>query len=238
MKRYNPTAKNNDHAATAVAPPGAAKAEFVPPVAASSGPLKKLSFGGIAKKKEDSKTAYPVVPDPNGQLGEIAARIIERTEQLDAITGALETDKKELRCLTTPFYFQNAHGKADVASSVSVPSPSGEVLVTFQNRYKAIPDENAVLPVLGDKTGLYFKQAFTLTIDGDKLPVDQAGELLNELQGLFARFNATDALSVKETVKPVPDFHARRHLELTLEQNLALDEACPIVAAIKTRGRK
>jgi len=238
MKRYNPTAKNNDNGTGNGAVVIATPPVITPVAAVGAGPLKKLSFGGIAKKKEDTKTAYPLVPDPHGQLAEMATRIITRTAELDALTGALETDKKELRCLTTPFYFENAHGKQDVASSVAVSSPEGEVLVTFQNRYKSLPDENSVLPVLGDNVGAYFRQSFELKIEGDKLPLDSADELLAKLQALFAEHNATDALSVKECVKPVPDFHAKRHLVLTVEQNLALDEAYPIVAMIKTKGRK
>ncbi len=55
---------------------------------------------------------------------------------------------------------------------------------------------------------------------------------------VFAKYGATDALEVKEGVKPIAEFHAARHLQLTPQQNLALDQACPIVAMVKTKGRK
>jgi hypothetical protein len=219
--------------AAGLATPGAA-----PGLPAAGPGLKKVNFGGITKKKEDTKTAYPVVPDPNGQFAIIAARIKQRVDEFDALEAALETDKKELRCLVTPFYFTNSHGKADVASSVSVQSAAGEVLVTFQNRYKQLPDERSLVPILGEHVASYFKQSFELKIDGDKLPADGADDLLAKLQALFAEYNAADALSVKECVKPQSDFHAKRHLLLTTEQNMAIDEACPIVAMIKTKGRK
>ena len=209
-----------------------------PAAAAPAGPLKKVSFGGIAKKKEDTKTAYPIFPDANGQAATIAARVIERTAELEALEGALETDKAELKMMATPFYFQNAHGKAEVASSVAVKAGDKEVLVTFQNRYKALPDETPVAGILGDRLPTCFKQSFELKIEGDKLPVSGADELLAELQELFAKHNATDALSVKECIKPLPDFHARRHIALSVEENLALEQACPIVAMVKTKGRK
>ena len=45
--------------------------------------LRKLSFGAIAKKKEEARTSYPVLPDPSGQLAVMAARIIERAVQID-----------------------------------------------------------------------------------------------------------------------------------------------------------
>ena len=39
--------------------------------------LRKLSFGTMAKKKEEARASYPVLPDPNGQLAVMASRIIE-----------------------------------------------------------------------------------------------------------------------------------------------------------------
>jgi hypothetical protein len=201
-------------------------------------PLRKLSFGAIAKKKEDAKTVYPVLPDPNGQLAIIVARIIERTAQVEALEGGLEIDKSELKTLATPFYFAQGSGKVEVASSVTVLSPAGEVLVTFPNRYGRLESEAPLLPILGQQTGKFFRQAFTLEIDGDKLPSENAQELLDQLQQLFARYNAGEALKVKEGIKPVPDFHTVRHTALSAAQNLALNQVCPIVAMVKTKGRR
>ena len=62
-------------------------------------------------------------------------------------------------------------------------------------------------------------------------------ELLNELQQLFARYHAAEALNVKEGIKPVPDFHTLRHTSLSPEQNLAINQVCPIIAMVKTKGR-
>jgi len=206
----------------------------------TSGILPKVSFGRIAAKKEDTKTAYPVFPDANGQAGIIAARIIERSEQFDALKGALETDKAELKMLVSPYYFQCNHGRHEVPSSVGVQASacSGEVLVCYQNRYSQLPDEHALLPVLGDRTGRFFRQAFELKVSGDKLPEAKTQELLDELQELFARHGCLEALEVKSGIKPTKEFHAARHLQLTPAENLALDQVCPIIAMVKTKGRK
>jgi hypothetical protein len=213
-------------------PPPAAAA----PAAKPAG-LKKLSFGKIAAKKEDTKTAYPVYPDADKRGAEIAARILERTEQFEALKGALETDKAELKFITTPFYFQVNHGRHEIPSSVAVHSDRGEVLVTYQNRYSLLTDESSLLPILGDRVIEFFRSAFDIKIKGDSIPDEKAQDLMNELQTLFARYNCTDALELKEGVKPVKDFHAMRHT-LTVEMNLELEAACPIVAMIKTKGRK
>ena len=199
--------------------------------------LRKLSFGAMAQKKEKVRASYPVLPDPNGQLAVMATRIIERTTQIDALEGSLALDKAELKTLATPFYFAQANGKVEVASSINVLSPAGEVLISFPNRYGRLESESVLLPILGEQTAQFFRQAFTLEIDGDKLPVDNAQELLDQLQQLFARYHAVEALKVKEGIKPVPDFHTMRHTALTPAQNLALNQLCPIIAMIKTKAR-
>jgi len=143
-----------------------------------------------------------------------------------------------LKLLATFPYFQLHHGKHEVPSSLGVPTPVGEVLVTFQNRYASLQSESILIPILGDHTSSYFRQSFKVEIDGDKLPTASSQELVNALQDLFTRHNALDALKVTESIKPVPEFHAARHLILTPQQNLALNDLCPIVAMVKTKGRK
>lgn len=103
--------------------------------------FRKVSFGAIAKHKPDSRTSYPLVPDPQGRFAAIAARILERSVQIEALTGAWEVDKAELKTLATPFYFTNASGKLDVPSSIGVTCPAGEMLITFQNRYGKLESE-------------------------------------------------------------------------------------------------
>ncbi len=201
----------------------------------SSG-IKKVSFGAIGAKKEAKKTTeYPAYPDANGVAAEIVARIIERQAQFDALDGAIKTDKAELKQMVSPFYFTTNSGKVEVPSSVEVKSPKGEVLVTFQDRYTKVDSEAALISVPFAKE--YFRQAFTLEIDGDKIPAEAVEEIIAELQELFGKHNAMAALAVKETYKPVAEFHIKRHTALTPEQNLALDQVVPIVAMVKTKGR-
>jgi len=218
--------------------PGGASVPASVPASRSPG-LKKVSFGaGIAKKSEDTRTAYPVMPKTRDS-DEVVDRILDRTEQLEALTGALETDKAELKSMATPCYFSVNHGRHEVPSSIACLGKSGrEVVVTFQNRYPLLPDESGVLAILGEgRCGTHFRQSFELKIKGDKLPEDKTQQLMDELQALFARYGAGDALELKEGVKPVANFHELRHLQLSVAENLALDAACPIVAMVKTKGR-
>jgi len=230
------------HSSTATAGSTSTAIPPAPPQAPPTG-LRKISFAKPAKKADTAKTAYPVFSDsdnPNAakQVFEIAARVKQRAEEIESLTGAQETDKAELRMFVTPFYFRVNQGKPEPPSSVSIPSEQGEVLVTFQNRYAKLESEAPLQPILGDKLGEYFRQAFTLTVNGELLPADQAQTIVDELQAVLAKYNALDALDVKEQIKPVKDFHTLRHTAFTPALNLALDAACPIVAMIKTKGRE
>jgi hypothetical protein len=58
---------------------------------------------------------------------------------------------------------------------------------------------------------------------------------LDELHGLFAKYQASEALKVKEGIRPLPNFHTLRHRALSPEQNLAVNQVCPIIAMVKAK---
>jgi len=215
-------------------------ADVTAPVPAAAAPakggLKKVSFAK-APKKEDTKSDYPVFTDTNGQVALIAERIKKRDSEIEALTGAQQTDKAELKMFVSPFYFQTNRGKAAPPSSISVQSAAGEVLITFQNRYSKLDSEDALIPILGERVGEFFRQAFDLKVKGELLPTDRAQDFVNDLQELLTKYNALDALEIKEEIKPTKDFHIARHTLFTPEVNMALEQVCPITAMVKTKGR-
>jgi hypothetical protein len=165
---------------------------------------------------------------------------------LEALDGALEANKAELKRLTLPGYFGLHQGKTGVPSSVAVPTTDGEVLVTFQNRYKKIADEAPLDALLGEAfVAEHFKQAFAITINGEQLASTDpaspdrcpAQEFVDALQSLVAQHNASEAVSFKREIKPTKEFHDKRHLLLTRDQNVALDGICAMISMIKTKGR-
>ena len=253
MKRHSPIVASTPPAFGGSSAIGAAVAEVEPPslpdqplVVGRANPnpqpaksgLKKVSFGALKKAGTSTKTAYPVMPEVRDSA-EVVDRILKRTDELDALESALETDKAELKSMALPYYFNVNHGRHEVPSSIAcLGVTGGEVLVNFQNRYSMLPDESAILPILGADTENFFRQSFALKISGDKLPEEHASTLMSELQTLFAKYGATEAIEVTEGVKPVKEFHAARHLSLSVEKNLLLDAVCPIIAMVKTKGRK
>jgi hypothetical protein len=96
-----------------------------------------------------------------------------------------------------------------------------------------------VIDAIGaERTAQFFRQAFELKIDGDKIPSDRAEDIIGAIQNLFAEYNCPEALTFKAVIKPTPDFHTARHTALSVEENMAVDATCPIIAMVKTKGRK
>jgi hypothetical protein len=218
--------------------PKSAPAASTPAPAAG---IKKLSFGGIAQKAEKKTTEYPALPDPDGEVAKLASEIIAEAREFEVLEGSLKLKKAELRAMSQEFYFQHLHGKHEIPSSVEAKgeNPEEKVLVTFSSRYSTLTDETPVIEAIGaERTAQFFRQAFELKIDGDKIPSDRAEDIIGAIQNLFAEYNCPEALTFKAVIKPTPDFHTARHTALSVEENMAVDATCPIIAMVKTKGRK
>jgi hypothetical protein len=202
--------------------------------------IKKISLGGIATKKADNKTSYPALPDPTGDVAKLTSDIVNESREIEAINGSLTPKKMELKSLAQRFFFNHLHGKCDIPSSVEATGINGEkIRVEFPSQYSKITDESTIIEAIGaERTAQFFRQRFELKIDGDKIPAESAGALIDAIQTLFAEYNASDALTATEIIKPTPDFHIARHTALSVDENLAVEMACPIIAKVATKGRK
>jgi hypothetical protein len=205
----------------------------------------KLNLGGIASKSSGkTKTEYPVLPDPDGDIAKLVSDILSETEELEALEASANIKKSEIRGRAQEHYFELFSGRHDVGSSIEARDGSGNsLLVSFgdKGRYRAITEkaESDLIETLGEeRTQRFFRQSFELKVDGDKLPQDSAQELIEDLQAIFTKYGASDALTAKSVIKPTADFHVARHTALTVDENRAVDLICPIVAAVKTKGRK
>ena len=209
-----------------------------PALAAAPG-IKKINLGGIATKTEKKNAEYPALPDPSGDVAKLTTDIVHESREFEALEGSLKLKKAELRSLSQEFFFQHLHGKHDIPSSVEAKGLNDEkVLVTFQSRYASLTDETPIIEAIGpDKTAQFFRQSFELKIDGDKIPSNAAEDLIGALQNLFAEYNCPEALTAKAIIKPTSDFHTARHTSLSVEENMAVELACPIVVMVKTKGR-
>jgi hypothetical protein len=182
------------------------------PVAPAAG-LKRINLAGIATKAPAAKAAktYHELPDPDGQVAALVEGILEKTEQLEALEGALNISKGELIAIAKPFYFTHYSGQMAVASSVEAKAGDKLVRVGFSNSYRGTTDDVAILRVTGENGASFFKQSFELKIKGSLIPEAAAEEIIGELQAPLARHNAGAVLSAKAVFKPTKECHTARH---------------------------
>ncbi len=202
--------------------------------------FKKLDLSGLAKKEAKGGKDYPVLPDLTGDVSKLVRDIVTEQEQLDALEGSIKAKKSELITLAKQFFFTHHAGRSDIPSSVECRNCESSVLVSFQNRYRILPDEAPLVAAVGEEQAArFFRQSFELKVDGDKaseLTGDHIGDLIAEMQELFAKHGATAALSAKSVIKPTPDYHIGRHTAFTPAQNEALERACPVIAMVKKKS--
>lgn len=222
--RTEPAAAANAAAASTPAPPPAS--------------LRKVSLAGFAVQTPASKTSksYPLLPDPDGQVAEMVALILDQSAQLEALEGSVELLKSEMIALAKPFYFKHHAGQTVVASSIEARAADGRLLrVGFSNSYRAVVDEATLLRLAGSHAERFFKQSFEIKIKGDAIPEAAVEPLLRELQALFARHGASAALVAKAAVKPTKEFHTARHTLFSAEINQDFDKVVPVSASVKTK---
>jgi len=239
-RRFNPHETETTPPQLQVLPaPGSAG---VPPAPAG---MKKVNLSGVAKKKESGKTEYPVLPH-NEEAAAMALQIVRDTDQFEALKGTLDQNKKFLIAMAAPFHFEFAYQKTiDKSLGIIVEAAPDEnqqvrrLRVDFKESYPTLESERAIIPIIGqDAVNQWFHQSFEFKIDGDKLPADTVGEIVSELQALFQKYNASDALTVKEGIVPNAGFHLKRHVLFTPIVNLRLHDVCPIRAAVATKNVK
>jgi hypothetical protein len=194
-------------------------------------------LAGIAKpavKKSSAKT-YPAIPDPEHTVAPMADQLAEEIAEFKALEASVLTLKGELIALGRQQFYAANHGKADPYSSVEARGDKSIILVSFQNRYPGSADPEQVTEIIGDAAAAYFRQSFALKIDGDKIPADEAEEVIQAIAEILASHNCGDALSAKAVICPNAEYHTARH-KFTPEQNLQLDRLVPPVAVVRIKA--
>jgi len=198
--------------------------------------MKKFDLSGIGKKEVASIKVFPILPDPDGTVAKIVGDIIKEDADKKALEGSLKIKKADLSSRARSFFVASMAGRTDVPSSVECKNCNNSLLVIFQNKYSGLDDDTELTKIVGKKlVNQFFRQSFTIQIDGDKIPEAAVQDVITELKQLFAKHDASDALTATSTIKPVPEFHTARFTTLSVEQNQAVDQLCPSTSMVKPR---
>lgn len=204
----------------------------------------KSSFGGLSALDAIAKPAaaksktkvYPGIPDPDGEIAQIADTFASELDQFKSLDASVKTYKAELTSLGRQLWHSYNHGKADPVSSVEACGKKNTILVTFQNRYPGSADPEVISKIIGEQeTERLFYQSFALKIDGDKIPADDANEIIGKISAILNEAGCGDALSATAVVKPTKEYHAAR-FQFSAEQNADLDRLVPPVAVVRKKS--
>jgi hypothetical protein len=203
-------------------------------------PIAKANLAVLGTPKTSStRKTYPSLPEDD-ETKKLVTDYLDIEAKIESLEGAKKLTRSFLETKARAYYYEHYHGKVDVESSLEAQSLNGDsILLSFQNRYRAVPDETPIVDAIGQNlTDRFFYQSVDVKIDGDKIPADKVNDLFADLAAVMAKHGAADALSHKAVIKPSPEFHTARHTALSVEQNLAVDSTIPMVVAFKTKGRK
>ena len=178
---------------------------------------------------------YPKIPDADGAVAQLADFLAEETAQFKSLEASVTNLKAEVTALGRQAFYQSNHGKAEPMSSVEAVGTKSTILVSFQNRYPGSADPEEVTAIIGaEKAARYFRQTFSLKIDGDQIPADKAEDVIAAIAAVLEQFDCAGALSAKAAICPNSEYHASRH-RFPIDTNLALDRLVPPVAVVRVK---
>jgi hypothetical protein len=185
-------------------------------------------------KKKSSK--YPEIDGE--RAAELADQIILLEAKFKAVEGPFKSKKKELIEIAFPQFFEKNQGLMDAPSSMLAHGESGGVRVTFKGKYTA-GDKAKIYELLTPELAkLWFRQWWSIKIDGDMIPTGIAAKVVAELKAVMAKYGTERAMEIKAMILPVPAFTEKRHVAFTPPLNLKINEIVPQQAAVSTHGVK
>ncbi len=215
----------------------------MPAVAPSETGVTTFDFGKVKSKKEETKKAFPVLPDPNGEIKQMADAWLVAHAQKEAAEGSMETLAAQMKQRALPFHYTINAGLADPPNTVSVRGSEGEVLIQYKEAYAKLDSVDAIVGAIGKPlTAKYFEQRFEYSVKSELIPQNKIQEVIKKMNELSELIGVDGAVVVKPFFKPNEQFRLARYRELTTAQNLALErigaKGLTTVAVTSAKGRK
>jgi hypothetical protein len=203
-------------------------------------PIKKLDLGGIAAAPSKSrKNDHPIMPVSAESL-ELLAQFLQVEPRLKEVEKQSRSLKAQIAPSIKADFFRHFAGGSP-SDSTQIAVVNGErVRLVFGTRYTStLSDIAPLLAAVGPVTGSgCFKEATTLTIDLDKMADDKQQAFVTGVIELAQQLAITEGITAKQYIKPQPGFHESRLRVLTVDQNIAVDQALPFTAYAKLEGSR
>jgi hypothetical protein len=197
----------------------------------------------IQQKSVGTTKSEPPALDTTDVIRAATAQLLVLFSKQESIEAAIGVIEDQIKTFAKDQFSARFSGVSSdkIPSSVKVVTADGRaVLVSFQNRYHNLTDENAARAkaVLGEKAEKYISESFEIKIDGDMIPKDKLEQVIEGLVLTFECYGALDALSKKPITKLTKEYHTARFTDLSVDAREHMDDIAPGVVSIKKKGTK
>lgn len=195
--------------------------------------IAEIDFG-VPTTAPAKRSKYPFITGPG--IEKLADRIVELQDKFDAVADPFKAAKLELIELGFPQFFEVNAGMMEPPSSMIARGTKGGARVTFKDQFNA-GDKAAITALLGPTVAAeWFRQQWSIKIDGDQIPPARAGEFIKDLRETMARHGVSHALEIKTSIMPTDSFAIKRHSVFDVKTNLAINKIVPQRASVSTKG--
>lgn len=222
--------------------------------AAKAGGLNLGKLAGQKPKAEAKKDERPTL-DAGPELLELADHYHQIKPEFDGLKGDVEHTRVAIVAQAFPLFLSLAMRQPDLSSvNLLGTKPETKLLVSIQNRYASTVEftagQEAMMQAIqregeeADETLARFEANFDLGLSiglkFSEVPEEKRQPLIDALLPIFEAQGllGTDAVEVKQILKPKPGFHARRHTQFTFEENCAIQTILPATGMVKVTGLK
>lgn len=181
------------------------------------------------------KSKYPLIEGKG--VKELVDKIVDLSERFDAINDPFKAAKQELIEIGFPQFFAKNNGRPEAPSSMVAWGDKGGARVTYKDKFTP-GDRKALEALLPGDAAKWFRQHWTIKIDGGEIPPLVGAKLVPELNALMKRFGVAHAMEIKAAILPVPEFAAKRHVIFSPSTNEAINKIVPQQASVTTKGVK
>jgi hypothetical protein len=204
--------------------------------------LKKIAVAAPSAevKGKSNIVTVPVAPGEKDRDNDLVARYVTAYEDVKTAEGLVKELRPRLLALGQPALFQLNKGKnAEPASSIKLTDSTGaQVRVTMQDKYSTFTEAGveplvAILesPLMGVKDpNNYLVETLAAKFDDSIFTVDgnfsqaRYDAIKAAMDTVAAKLKIPSPLTVTKVVRLKDDFHVRRNVDFTPEQNLTLAE--------------
>jgi hypothetical protein len=203
-----------------------------------------LKLKGLKKKKTGgSKKNYPTLPDPEGKVAEKVANLCDLKAKIDQYQGSYDILEGDLKSRARQFIFS----RREAPGTVKAFADSGAgVSLSVKNQYYPIsttdaedndnPRVVALRKVMGKRFDQVMDTGVTVEINMEKVPEELRQEMIDALVGIANMYDAEEAVTAKEFVKPKKSFHLDRCELFTEEENHEINRHLPVTISLNAKG--